>query len=217
MRLFWILLPLMGFGTVAGAQAPTVAPTANQTANGGKIEGTPSPSVEAFLDLDGALSSKVAAGKEFKLLSEKPIKLPDGKILPRLTPFHGIVVQASAHSKALPNGALLLKIDEARPKNETPIPLTVTIDDVGQSFDDDAPQAKKDDKKKDDGSTAKKGSDATTQTGHQTAFKKTQIDGAFLAPSDKGSGILVAPGAELYLDHPTVLSVTITEIPAKAP
>jgi hypothetical protein len=185
-----------------------------------------SPTVHAVLVLDAALSSKTPAGKEFRALLDKAITLPDGKVLPRLTPFHGVVVQSSAHSKKLPNGALILKIDEARPKHDAPIPLVVTIEDAGQGFDEEAPaEAKKDSKKKQDdsavasatGAGAKEAPEAKAQSGDTPKFKPTQMDGVFLALSPQGATILVAPGAELYLDSPTELSVTISGPPAKNP
>jgi hypothetical protein len=177
--------------------------------------------VRAVLTLDAALSSKTAAGTEFRALLDKAITLPDGKVLPRLTPFHGVVVQSAAHSKKLPNGALILKIDEARPKHDAPIPLVVTIQDVGEDFDEDTPaEGKKDDKKKDDSAaatSAKAADDTKTQPGVAPKFKQSQKDGVFLALEPQGSTLLVAPGAELYLDAPTAFQITISEPPAKNP
>jgi hypothetical protein len=182
----------------------------------------PTPTVHAVLVLDAALSSKTPAGKEFRLLLDKAITLPDGKVLPRETPFHGVVVQSAAHSKKLPNGTLVLKVDEARPKHDPPIPLVVTIEDVGEDFDEDTPAAgKKDDKKKPDDTApatgAKGPTDTKAQPGATPKFKQTQKDGVVLALSPQGATFLVAPGAELYLDDPTALSVTISEPPAKNP
>jgi len=181
-----------------------------------------SPTVHAVLVLDAALSSKTPAGKEFRALLDKAITLPDGKVLPRETPFHGVVVQSAAHSKKLPNGALILKIDEALPKHEAPIPLVVTIDDVGEDFDQDTPaEGKKDDKKKADDSTAAANtpvsSDTKPQSGDKPKFKQAQKGGIFLALTPQGSTMLVSLGAELYLDDPTALSVTISEPLAKNP
>jgi hypothetical protein len=186
------------------------------------LPAAPTPTVHAVLVLDAALSSKTAAGKEFRALLDKAITLPDGKVLPRETPFHGVVVQSAAHSKKLPNGALILKIDEALPKHEAPIPLVVTINDVGQDFDEDSPtEGKKDDKKKTDDSAAAPNtpgpSDAKPQSAEKPKFKQAQKGGIFMALTPQGSTLLVAPGAELYLDDPTAMSVTISEPLAKNP
>jgi hypothetical protein len=205
MRWSFGLLALGGLCAIAVGQ--TAVPPQPATVSGAK----------AVLVLSTSLSSKVKAGKEIKAMLDLPITLPDGTKLPRGTSFSGHVIQASEHSKALPNGTLALLFDQAKVKSNPAISVVVKIQDAGQSMGDSIPDTSvRGSKKAVIGSAAPAAAEPKSNDPN-SKFKPTQLDNVFLVKSTGGSGVFLAPGAELFLDADIEFLVTIDNAPPKTP
>jgi hypothetical protein len=197
MRNVQIILLLAGLSVSATGQTAVISQPAVTSGTSTTITAS---GVKAVLVLSTSLSSKMKSGKEIKAMLDTPITLQDGTKLPRGTSLSGHVIEASEHSKALPNGTLALLFDEARVKDNPAIPVVVTIENVGQSMGDAIPDTSvRGSKKAVIGSAAPVQMDAKAGNPN-SKFQPTQLDNVFLVKSTGDSGLFLAPGAELYLD-----------------
>jgi hypothetical protein len=206
-RSFTLLFLLAAFAAtvVAGAQQATpenTPATHVQTATTAS-----SPTTTATVALQGSLASKSSPkGAEVKAIFRRPATLPDGETLPKGTVLLGRVVEVLPHSKAKPNGAMLLLFEEARKKDGTSIPLSVKIQSLsdGDDVDDSTPAASPPTKS---GGTANDHSAAVSNT------RPSGLDGVFLQSTPGGSGIVFSAGADVYLDTGTHITLLITRTP----
>jgi hypothetical protein len=210
--MIFLLLSLTG---AAGGQTAGTSQTA--TGNGSSTSSTAVSGVKAVLVLSTSLSSKVKVGKEIKATLDMPITLPDGTKLPHGTSFSGHVIQASEHSKAFPNGTLALLFDQAKVKSNPAISVVVKIQDAGQSMGDAIPDTSGRGSKKEVVGSAPPTAPEKKADDPNSKFKPTHLDNVFLVKSTGGSGVLLAPGAELFLDADIEFLVTIDSAPPKTP
>jgi hypothetical protein len=216
-RSFPLLFLSFALVTTIGAQEvkPENAPVATaQTAPPAGI-----PVVTATVTLETSVTSKNShEGTPVKALFKHPVTLPDGETLPKGTILLGRILQVSPHSKAKPNGALLLIFNEARPKEGVSLPLAVKIRSLSQSADSEnaaivLPGAKV-------GGAANSGGEAQRDfelTDHSTMtsnIKQSGLDGIYLQPSPGGSGVVFAAGTDIYLDSGIRMTLLIARAPA---
>jgi hypothetical protein len=226
MRILRMLL--LSFTCAAAAYAQTPAPTgtsgstsAPATGTAGQSPSSKTAAVSGTLILKTSLSSKNAPeGKEVKAALKQTVVLPGGEALPKGTLLYGRVAQASSHSKAKPNGVLLLVFDEARPKGAAPVPVLVKIKELapgpvvaeggggmgkrgGKGGTSNSAAAYKPNPEPDDPASA------------HSDFKQSGIDNVYLQNSAGGSGALVSPGDDVYLDDDVEMTVLIGKAPPK--
>ena len=227
MRVFRILLFSCAFAATACAQTPAPAGTSSaapapSTGTTGQSSSSKTAAVSGTLILKTSLTSKNAPeGKEVKAALKQTVVLPDGEALPKGTLLYGRVAQASSHSKTKPNGIILLVFDEARPKGAAAIPVLVKIKELapapveagggggmgkrgGKGGASNSPAAYKPDPEPDDPASA------------HSEFKRSGIDNVYLQNSAGGSGALVSPGDDVYLDDDIEMTVLIGKGPPKS-
>lgn len=226
MRVLRILLLSCTCAAAACAQTPVPAGTSSAapTPATGGAEQSPSlktAAVSATLILKTSLTSRsVAEGKEVKAALKQAVVLPDGETLPKGTLVYGRVAQASSHSKAKPNGILLLVFDEARPRDEAPVPVLVKIQEL-------APAAvsagaggmgRRGSRRGGTGysaGTSQPGNEANDSGSVHSDFKRSGIENVYLQNSAGGSGAVFSPGDDVYLDDDIEMTVLIGKAPPK--
>jgi hypothetical protein len=224
MRVLRILLLSCTFAAVGYAQTSAPAETGSgaPAPTTGTAERNPSPKTAAVggtLILKTSLTSRNdAEGKEVKAALKQALVLPSGETLPKGTPVYGRVAQASSHSKAKPNGVLLLVFDEARPKDAAVVRVLVKIQELAPAA---APA---------NGGAGRRGarmggtsnSEATSQSGYEandpgsthSNFKRSGIENVYLQNSAGGSGAVFSAGEDVYLDSDIEMTVLIAKAPA---
>jgi hypothetical protein len=227
MSVLRVLVLSFAFAAVAGAQTPAGTGTGSSSPSATERTATqvPSPAktgtpaVPAVLVLRTTVNSKNAAeGMELKATLEKSIILPDGQILPRSTLLLGRIAQVSSHSKAKPNGAVLVIFDTARPKGGPVVPLLVRIQklspsSIAENTSQDMPRARV-------GGTSNSGGTEQLEfenADHSTLrsnMKQSDIEGIYLQNTAGGSGTIFSLGEDVYLDSDIRLTVLIAPAPA---
>ena len=200
------LLVACGMAAAGGAQSP--AASASHPAPAG-IKAT-----RAIVTLKTPISSKgESKGKEIKLLLAQAVALPDGTALPRGTALHGLVGQSSQHSKAKPNGALLLLIDEARPKDSEPIPLLVKIRALSPSASAEIDRTELPGARlggsSNSGGTQQMMADQNDHTEIRHNVKDSGLKGVYLDSAASGSGLVYALDDDVYLDEGVALTLVV--------
>jgi hypothetical protein len=177
-----------------------------------------SPAVSAVVLLKTNLSSKGSTqGQVVKATLEKPLVLPGGINLRKGTDLYGHIAEVSAHSKARPNGALLLVFDEARPKDGPAVPLLVEIRRLAPAGAEPAealPGARL-------GGTSNSGGTQQMQLDNndhgeiRLNTRESDIRGVYLRNSAGGSGTIFSLGEDVYLDSGMKMDVLVACMPHK--
>ena len=109
----------LSFTLTAAVKAQQAKPDSTTQPTPGSV-----PTVTASVALQGSLASKSSPkGAEVKAIFRRPATLPDGETLPKGTVLLGRVVEVLPHSKAKPNGAMLLLFEEAKKKDDLHTPV----------------------------------------------------------------------------------------------
>jgi len=172
---------------VGGIWAQTPAGSAAESA--GKVAG-----VRAVASLRTSVASRDAKeGQPVKATLRRAVTLPDGQVLPREAEIEGVVVKVSKHTKALPNGVLVLKFDHVVEKGKPSVPVTAWIahlnpDGSAAAFEE-ASAVDRAKQQKEEEDAAKK------------APMSTGLPGVFLQVSREGSGTVFSLGGDVYLDR----------------
>lgn len=224
MKILGVFVLFLAFACSAQAQAPqgtkdsaSPAPTASPADHAGM------PAVSAVLLLRTSLTSRNATeGKEVKAMLEKSVALPGRESLPKGTIIRGHVAQVSPHSKAKPNGALLLVFDEAMPKNAPPVPLIVQIRRLAPSEASEIETTNMPGSKL--GGTSNAGGaqnlqfqiqDHSTLSSTGNTKLQSDIKDVYLSSSAGGSGTVLSPGQDVYLDEDIRMTVLMAPDTAK--
>jgi hypothetical protein len=202
-------------GSAAEGTASTQAAASSPT-SGGPAAGLRATHTVAVLKT-AVTSHGNLQGKEISAQTSEATVLPDGTRLPKGTMLHGVVAQVSAHSKAKPNGALMLLFDEARPKDAPPIPLLVKIREIAPSAQSEMdrnnlPGARLGGSSNSGGTQQKQFTDMDHSEIRYNE-KATGIKGVLLQTSSGGSGVVFSVDTDVYLDE----GIGMTLVLARAP
>jgi hypothetical protein len=225
MRVLRLLLLSCTCAAAACAQTPVPAGTSSAapTPATGAAEQSPSLKIAAVggtLILKTSLTSRnIAEGKEVKAALKQAVVLPGGETLPKGTLLYGRVAQASLHSKAKPNGILLLVFDEARPKDAAVVPVLVKIQELAPAAGPAGGRGVGRRGSKSGGTGYSAGTspsgDANDSGSAHSDFKRSGIENVYLQNSGGGSGAVFSPGDDVYLDNDIEMTVLIGKPPPK--
>jgi hypothetical protein len=206
-------LLFLSLATLGQAQAP--APAASTAA-------APAPAtagiraVKVTVILKTSLSSHDAAAKQFTAVVEKDVQLPDSLMLPKGTVLHGRLLTVSPHGKGKPNGAMMLFLDEARPKGHAAIPLLVKI----QSF---SPSGSDNDRESlpgarlggtsNSGGVQQNNFDQNDHTEIRFNMAYSGLKDVYLEAKSGASGVVYANGSDVYLDDGIQMHLLVAPVP----
>ncbi len=218
-----IVIAMMAVPPVSwGQEQPRAAapPSAVETGETQARTGTVT-AVRGVAILRTAVNSKgTHEGAEVRAVLRQPITLADGTVLAKGTMLTGRVAQVSAHAKTKPNGAVLLLLDRALPKGGPPMPLVVQIRGLAPSVESETSRVQLPGARlggtSNAGGTEQMDFQANDRSSlHSNAPSATGLEGVYLRNSAGGSGVVFSPGADVYLDDGTQMTLVMARDASK--